>query len=65
MYIASKEARETKYWISLIQETQLINLDFNMLNKEINDIINILTAIIKTSKKNLDQTHSTKTGHNS
>ena len=50
MSIASKEARETKYWIRLLEKSQFLNYDYEGLLKEIEQIINILTAIVKTSK---------------
>ena len=53
MSIASKEARETKYWLRLIDQSKLIKNDCSMLLKEIDEIINILTAIVKTSQENL------------
>ena len=50
MSIASKEARETKYWIRLLERSQFIKYDYEILLKEIEQIINILTAIVKTSQ---------------
>ena len=50
MSIASKEARETKYWIRLLEKSQFLNYDYEGLLKEIEQIINILTAIVKTSQ---------------
>jgi four helix bundle protein len=49
MSIASKEARETRYWLRLLDQSQIIELDYTIYLKEINDIINILTRIVKTS----------------
>jgi four helix bundle protein len=46
--IASKEARETRYWLLLLQKSQLVCLDFSDYLKDIDEIINILTSIIKT-----------------
>ena len=51
MSIASKEARETKYWIDLLIATGYLNeIDKQILN-DINEIIKILTSIIKTSQE--------------
>ena len=50
MSIASKEARETRYWLLLLQRSQIVNLGFTTYINEINQIINILTAIVKTSQ---------------
>lgn len=52
--IAKKEARETRYWIRLINDANLATNDcMPDLLREINEIINILTAIVKTSESKL------------
>ena len=53
MAIASKEARETKYWLNLLQKSQLVNKNFSEYLLNIEEIIKILTSIIKTSQENL------------
>lgn len=50
MSIAAKEARETRYWLRLIEETNISQIDVESYLKEINEIINILTKIIKSSQ---------------
>jgi four helix bundle protein len=53
MGIASKEAREARYWLRLLKEDQFIrNYDFPGLIYEIDQIINILTKIVKTAQEN-------------
>lgn len=52
MSIAAKEARETRYWLRLINETEIMNNNVDSLLKENEEIINILTKIIKTSSTN-------------
>jgi len=50
MSIASKEARETLYWLELLKESDLVELK---LEKEIEDcaeLIRLLTSIVKTTK---------------
>ena len=49
MSLAAKEARETRYWLRLLNETELSGNEVKHLLKEIEEIINILTKIIKTS----------------
>ena len=54
--IASKEARETKYWINLLVETDYLDINersVKTLLDEITELIKLLTSIIKTlqSKK--------------
>ncbi len=51
--IAKKEARETRYWLRLINDARIIKSNnLPELLSEINEIINILTAIVKTSEAN-------------
>ena len=50
MAISSKEARETRYWLRLYQASKLVDLDYSGHLKEIEKIINILTAIVKSSQ---------------
>lgn len=52
MSIASKEARETKYWLMLLNKSQLVVINLEKYIKEIDEIINIHTAIVKTSQQN-------------
>ena len=53
MSIASKEARETKYWLSLLNESELVNISYGNHLDEINHIINILTKIVKTTSEDI------------
>ncbi|MGI8893497.1 MAG: four helix bundle protein [Bacteroidia bacterium] len=52
MSIASKEARETRYWLRLLDKCSLVHLDFTQHLNEIEQLINIITAIVKTSQGN-------------
>jgi four helix bundle protein len=49
MSISSKEARETRYWLRLIERSQIVEIDVSLELKEIESIINVLTKIVKTS----------------
>jgi len=51
MSIALKEARETNYWLRLLKRTGYIKKD--ELITESSEIMNILGAIVRTSRKNL------------
>lgn len=53
MTIASKEARESYYWLKLLKEGELVNAQFDDHIVDIKNIINILTAIVKTTKNSL------------
>lgn len=53
MSIASKEARETKYWLRLLRDSKMCpDIDMSNLIKESQEIVAILTSIVKTSQKN-------------
>jgi four helix bundle protein len=49
--IANKEARETKYWLRLIDKSELTKIKVEEYLIEIEHIINIITKIIKTSQE--------------
>lgn len=51
--IASKEAREMKYWLRLLQESNIYSCDYDNYIKEIDSIINILTKIVKTTTNSI------------
>jgi four helix bundle protein len=53
MAIASKEARETRYWLRLLQKSELVKLDFQAHLTGIESIINILTKIVKTAQSSI------------
>ena len=55
MAIASKEARETKCWLTLLYQSNLTNIPIDNYLPEIDSIINILTKIVKTATNNLNQ----------
>ncbi|MBE6190694.1 MAG: four helix bundle protein [Rikenellaceae bacterium] len=52
--IALKEADETAYWLELLMGSELIERPvFDELYQEVNELIFMLTAIIKTKKANV------------
>ncbi len=53
MSIASKEARESKYWLALLEKSKIVDYDYSSYRIAVNDIINILTKIVKTAQNNL------------
>ena len=53
MGIALKESRETNYWMRLLKESKLVDLDFEPNLNESQEILNILSAIVKTTKQNV------------
>ena len=51
MSIALKEATETRYWLTLLHKTQYLTKEqYESVLCDCEEIIRILTAIIKTSK---------------
>jgi four helix bundle protein len=53
--IASKEARETRYWLRLL-ESQLVKMDYSSYLNSVEHIINILTKTVKSSQEALQKT---------
>ena len=54
MSIASKEARETHYWIRLLKQSGYFkgHKKLGLLEKDISSIMRILTSIVKTTREN-------------
>ena len=59
--IMEKEADETQYWLEILEESNLINTErIETRKKEVNEIVSIVVASIKTAKENeylKSQTH--------
>ena len=52
MSISSKEARETNYWLKLFRDSKLCDdIDLSSLLEVSEELIKILTAIVKTAQK--------------
>ena len=51
MSIASKEARETKYWLRLLDKSNLTSISMSNYLIEIEHVLNIITKIIKTTQE--------------
>jgi four helix bundle protein len=51
MAIASKEARETKYWLLLLQRSKLVDVDVSTHLAQVEELIRILTSIVKTTSQ--------------
>jgi four helix bundle protein len=50
MSISSKEARETLYWLNLLNKSQLIKLVYSPYIQKCEELVKILTSIIKTTQ---------------
>jgi four helix bundle protein len=54
MAISSKEARETNYWLRLLRDSELCpSVDLSELLEESEELVKMLTAIVKTSQNNM------------
>lgn len=53
MSTASKEARESLYWLQLLKRSSIVPLDYSAYIEKSQNIVNILTKIVKTSQQNL------------
>jgi four helix bundle protein len=54
MSIARKEARETRYWLRIVRATELSKdtQEISYLLQESDELVRILSAIIKSAKRN-------------
>jgi len=51
--ISLKEAKETEYWLSILKDTDYIdNNMFDSMNADCDEVISLLTKILKTTKAN-------------
>ena len=55
MSLASKEARETRYWLRLLDKSKLVDSDYKNHITKIDELIRIITAIVKTTQPNLNK----------
>ena len=55
MAIASKEARETRYWLRLLEKSKLVEIDYSPYLSNAEHIINILTKIVKTTQTTVSE----------
>ncbi len=53
MSISSKEARETLYWLRLIRAGKFVDYNFDIIKKECEELIRLLTAIVKSTQENI------------
>ena len=53
MAIASKEARETEYWLKLLGQSELTTLNLDKYLSEIAEIKKMLTSIVMTTQTNI------------
>jgi four helix bundle protein len=55
MAIAQKEINETIYWLELLKETDYLTAEqFEIINTDAIEIIKLITAILKSTKSNIN-----------
>lgn len=52
MSVVSKEAREVKYWLELLEYSNFIEYDYISIKEKAEELIKLLTSIVKTSQQN-------------
>jgi len=56
MSIALKEANESLYWIDLLTVSEILDKkQSESIRKDCNEVVSLLVAIVKTSKKTTDE----------
>lgn len=58
MAIASKEARESYYWLDLLDKGEVVRISLEEYINDNLEIIRVLTAIVKTSQNNIKSKNS-------
>lgn len=53
MSVASREARETNFWLLLLKKSQLVKVDLKNEIESCDELIKLLTSIVKTSQDSL------------
>jgi|AntRauTorcE11897_2_1112592.scaffolds.fasta_scaffold11190_1 four helix bundle protein len=53
MSVASREARESNWWLLLLKKSQLVAVDLNDEIESCDELIKLLTSIVKTSQNSL------------
>lgn len=53
MSVASREAREANWWLMLLKKSQLVTVDLNNEIESCDELIKLLTSIVKTSQESL------------
>jgi len=48
-----EEARETRYWLRLLRESDLVELDVTNELNSVDELIRILTSIVKTTSEGI------------
>jgi len=60
MCVASKEARETRYWLDLLKQSKLAKVELDDSLSKAEELIRILTSIVKTTSERSETTQNSK-----
>lgn len=60
MSIASKEARETLYWLRLLKESKLTTVNVNKAIADADELVRLLTSIVKTTGDSMNEIQNSK-----
>ena len=52
MSIASKEARESNYWLRLLRDSELTSVDVSFQLSQSSELVKLLASIVKSTKDN-------------
>ena len=56
MNIALKEANETEYWLSLLKDTNYIEMNqYESIDKDCKELVALLVSIVKSMKNTLNK----------
>lgn len=58
MSIATKEARETKYWLRLFRESKLVDIDVTKELAGVDELLRILSSIVMTTRQSAEPIHN-------
>lgn len=58
MSIASKEARETKYWLRLLQQSRIVEVDVEEALSQVEELVRMLAATVKTTERKIGEKKS-------
>ncbi|MCL2883896.1 MAG: four helix bundle protein [Oscillospiraceae bacterium] len=53
MYIAFKECAETAYWLDLLREDYIAQIEYDSISTDCDELMRMLTAITKTTRSSL------------
>ena len=62
LMMAAKEARETRYWLKLLQESRLADVDVSVELRQIDELIYLLSSLTGTGALKIDANDTSPLG---